>query len=131
MDSTSPPFQVGQFYSRKDINSVMGVRHFYEAESYLPTVGHKVVCGCFDPEINPELPFKVIVGHAEGIVRRAVTFQNQRYYIPVFIKRAAKKYEYVGDYMVERHSRDPKTIMREIERWDLEDVERVLYLTKR
>jgi hypothetical protein len=132
MPPTPPPFELGQIYSRQEINSALGVSGGRSAQSYLPQVGEKVVCGCFSPDVNPELPLlKVLVGHGSGIVGPAMIFENQRHYIPVFIKRGTKKYEYVGDYKVNAFARDDKTVIDEIRRCGTQDVVGVLYLVRR
>ena len=41
-----------------------------------------------------------------SVIRDAKLFATQRDPVPVFIKQASKRWEYVGDYVVERYATD-------------------------
>jgi len=96
----APTFTIGKNYSRKEISAALGGSEI----KYLPTENKHVVCGCFTLEHNPEAPAIVIPGTGEAIEREAKLFCAQDYPVPIFIKRRANEWEYVGDYKAGRHS---------------------------
>jgi hypothetical protein len=67
---------------------------------YLPHRGGFVVCGCFNPALNPTAPQIVLPGEGPEIERWAEVFADQSQFVPIFLKRDANRWEYVGDYRV-------------------------------
>lgn len=101
-----PAFILGHKYSREEISKVLGGSEI----DYLPAEKSEVVCGCFTLDHNPDAPDVVIPGTGSVIERRAKIFCKQKYPVPIFIKRRANEWEYVGDYKAVRHSTDPAEI---------------------
>ena len=65
------------------------------------------MCGCFRTNINPDAPFEVIYGTGDDIQNSARLVGEQTTPIPVFLKRATSKWEYVGKYKCVEHKQDP------------------------
>jgi hypothetical protein len=101
-----PLFVLGRKYSRKQIKAVLGGNEI----EYLPTQDGRVVCGCFTPDHNPEAPDIVIPGNGPVVRREAKQFCAQDWPVPIFIRRRANEWEYVGHYKAERFSTDPADI---------------------
>ncbi|MFN8466443.1 MAG: hypothetical protein U0X20_12875 [Caldilineaceae bacterium] len=96
-------FEHGAVYTRLQIHDVLGGG----VQSYLPRRDGRVVCGCFTQTLNPTAPDVVLVGNRPHVIRDAKLFAAQRYPVPIFIKQGINRWEYVGNYMVERYSIDP------------------------
>jgi predicted HNH restriction endonuclease len=75
-------------------------------QSYLPHVAGIVVCGCFDPDLNARAPFEIDVGDLPDVLRYADILAKQTTAIPVFLKRAINRWEFVGDFTPVRLMRD-------------------------
>src|SRR5688500_6638789 len=89
-------WQLGRRYEREYIHSQLGG----DLQSYLPHVDGVVVCGCFDPDLNPDAPDVVLVGRAPEVERWAAVFAGQKSFVPVFLKRASKAWEFAGWFRV-------------------------------
>lgn len=96
-------FKFGQTYTREQIHAAVGGG----LQTYLPRSNGRVVCGCFKQTMNPTAPEIVLVGDKPNVIRDAELFAAQREAVPVFIKQQSNHWEYVGDFAVERYSRDP------------------------
>ena len=105
----SRAFDLGRAYTRAQVHDALGGG----VEDYLPYVDGVVVCGCFDPDLNPDAPDVVLPGFGPAIERWAEVFAGQRTAVPCFLKRGTNAWEYVGDFRVRESSRSPA----EIERW--------------
>ena len=103
---TSP--RLGRTYTRRRIHNMVGG----DLQSYLPHVGGRVVCGCFDPEMNPGAPEEVVFGAGENVVTYARMVAGQKDLIPVFIKRDTSKWEFVGNYRCVKLIDNPKEARR-------------------
>jgi len=99
-------FLVGQKYTRKEIKMALGGSDI----EFLPTVGGRVVCGCFTLDHNPEAPDIIIPGTGPVIESASKIFCGQDYPVPIFIKRRPNEWEYVGRYKAERYSTDRAVI---------------------
>jgi hypothetical protein len=64
------------------------------------------------PDYNPEAPRVILPGRGPIIEESAAALVDQRGPVPVYLKRAAGDWEYVGDYEVESSSRLPADIAR-------------------
>ena len=106
----APPgrFGLGQAYTRVEIHAALGGG----VQDYLPHVDGVVVCGCFNPGLNPDAPGVVLPGFGPGIERWAEVFGAQRHAVPCFLKRATNVWEYVGDFRVRELSRDAAEVAR-------------------
>ncbi len=109
-------FQLGQMYTRQEISEVLGG----SVQLYLPHVNGRVVCGCFDPteKMNPDAPEEVLFGepYPTPVIDKAATmvFEQGRNCnaIPVFLKRSANQWEYVGEYLCIGITRDERVVRR-------------------
>jgi hypothetical protein len=99
-------FVLGRNYTRDEIHSALGG----SKQSYLPTVGGRVVCGAFTRHLNPEVPNVVLAGFGPTIERSAEIFAGQSTSVPVFVKNRVNVWEYVGDYRVRQLSRDSRVV---------------------
>jgi hypothetical protein len=118
-------FTLGRAYTRAEIHDALGGG----VQDYLPHVKGAVVCGCFNPELNPDAPDVVLPGFGPGIQRWAEVFAAQNQPVPCFLKRATNAWVYVGMLRVRSCTTDAK----EVERWALRarregNVSMVLYL---
>jgi hypothetical protein len=120
-------FQCDKSYSRREIHEVLGG----SVQWYLPARNGKVVCGAFRPDANPDAPLVILPGLGPTIQKTAEWFEAQGTAIPVFLKRAANRWEYVGDFRVQRLSRDPAEIAQHAARAGREkEVSMILFLEK-
>jgi hypothetical protein len=101
---------LGQSYTRNEIAAM----HGGGTMEYLPNVSGRIVCACLrtDPAFNPEAPNVILPGRGRDIEHWAEVLCGQEGPIPVYLKRAPSRWEYVGDYEVERSSRSPEEIGR-------------------
>jgi len=76
-------------------------------QSYPPTVEGQVVCACLRTDTNPDAPEIILVGSDPIIQQSAEALLSQRSVIPVFLRREAAKWEFVGHFRVDRASDDP------------------------
>lgn len=95
---TRAELRVGGLYSRRQIHEALGGA----LQEYLPHVDGRVVCACLKPENNPGAPRVVLPVDGPNIRRWGEEFATQREYVPVFLMRDEGRWEYVGDYRVER-----------------------------
>ena len=109
--ATAAPFAVGRTYSRQQISAVLGG----SVRSYLPTVGGRVVCGCFKrtPDKNPDAPEKITFGNATRPEPPLVASQADP--IPVFLFRSFRSWEYKGRYRCTGLSTDTELLRREMQ----------------
>ena len=104
-----PIFELGRAYTRPEIRAAVGGG----LQDYLPHADGVVVCGCFNPDLNPDAPDVILPGFGPGIERWAEAFAAQKSAVPCFLKRATNCWEYVGEFRVRELSRAAD----EIERW--------------
>ena len=117
----------GQCLTRRDISVLLGGN----ARAFLPRVnGGDVVAGCFDPDMNPRVPYEVLVHNAPNAILNAQRFLNQcregirqadrrnvgsgirnaPLGVPIFLRRAPNVWEYVGRYRAVRYTEDPDQV---------------------
>jgi hypothetical protein len=84
----------GQFLTRRDIAALFGGN----TRTFLPQTGGRVVAGCFDPKMNPRVPSEVLVGTGRMARLAAERLIEQDEAVPIFIKRAAARWEYAGEF---------------------------------
>ena len=64
----------GQCFTRRDIAVLFGGN----ARAFLPRVnGGDIVAGCFDPEMNPRVPYEILVHNAPNAILNAQRFLEQ------------------------------------------------------
>lgn len=78
-------------------------------QSYLPSKDGKVVAGCFTTELNPQAPTRIYPGRGPQIESRARQVGLTKPELPIFIKKSAKKYEFVGMYRATAFHQDPES----------------------
>lgn len=87
--------------------------------------------GCFRLDLNPKAPEEVLVGFGKLRVSSAKRLVHQSTPIPVFVQRAAKRWEYIGYYRGKRYSDSPSEVIPKARAARLEgQVAGVLYLEK-
>ena len=112
----------GQVLARRDIAVLFGGN----ARAFLPRVnGGDIVAGCFDPDMNPRVPYEILVHNAPNAILNAQRFleqsdltrtnprskiSNPKSSVPVFLRRAANVWEYVGRYRAVRYTEDPDQV---------------------
>lgn len=119
-------FKKGQYYTRKEINLVLGGG----VQDFLPHKDGKVLCVCVTPDLNPHLPETILVGKGEQITRWGKVFAAQIEFIPLFVKRSTSTWEYIENYKVASLSEDPSEIARHERFSGRDDIVMVLNLEK-
>lgn len=89
-------FNVGHEYTRDEIHRKLGG----SKQSYLPTVKSRFVAVCLRLDLNPRAPHVVLCGRGPIIAAAGLALSNQRGPVPVFIKRASNRWEYMGMFIV-------------------------------
>ena len=110
--------KIGQRYTRKEISGMLGG----SIQLFLPEKNGKVVCGCFreDETFNPGAPEEVLFGtdyYQPAVERTAemVYRQGQRgETIPIFMKRASARWEYIGNYRCTALLRDDTKLQQKM-----------------
>jgi len=89
-------FTVGECYSRDQIHCVLGGSKV----SCLPSVDGKLVAACLTLRFSPAAPTVVLCGQGPKTAgaSRLLTLQRQK--LPIFIKKAAGRWEFCGDFRV-------------------------------
>lgn len=101
-------FRIGDTYDRQQISAELGGSPYH----YLPSKNGRTLYGCFTPTMNPRAPTEVLVGRGPTIEQQANTFAGQGgEAVPIFLKRAPRKWEYVGDYSCSGLTRDATEVM--------------------
>lgn len=97
-------FILREMYSRKEIYKKIGG----SMVTYLPNKDGLVLCGCFCPKSNPKAPAEILCVKGEGddVALFAEMVWKQKIPIPVFLRRAPGKWEYVGRYLCTNYSID-------------------------
>ena len=81
-------FEAGCTYTRREIHDGVDGGSL---QSYLPRKGGKVLCGCFNPQLNPDAPNVILAGDGPDIRDSAVVFSKQDWAVPVFTKLATNR----------------------------------------
>ncbi|HLM62478.1 MAG TPA: hypothetical protein VK308_16880 [Pyrinomonadaceae bacterium] len=99
-------FNIGKVYDRREIAEKLGGNY----QRALQHTNGKVTAGCYDPGMNPNAPGEILVGRGTEKEHYSEQLANEKYSIPVFLKRGNKGYEFIGYYQALRYSIDPKEI---------------------
>ena len=111
--------QFGTLYTRREIHDIVGGG---DLQSYLPHTEGRILCGCFDPELNRRAPYEVDVGNAPNVLRYAQLLAVEHGKIPVFLKRETNSWEYVGRFRATGYSDNPTDLAQdELRRQDTVD----------
>ena len=88
---------VGSQYTRDEIYAEVGGSKV----SCLPTQRGRIVAACLSPKFSPGAPHVVLCGQGlrTGAVSKLLTIQPGK--LPVFIKLAASRWEFCGNFRVE------------------------------
>lgn len=106
-------FNINEFYSRREIQEVLGGGEVI----FLPNKDNIVTCACLNPDRNicsNEGEVRILVGTGDVRFRVAnllINETNRITPIRVFIRRAVRRYEYMGRFIV---AEDPITTSSEI-----------------
>jgi len=101
-------FKLGESYTRKYISEKLGGG----IQTYFPTKGGKVTCGCFRTDMNPGVPEIILVGRKPKVIEAAKIFCSQYYPVPFFIKLDSNAWEYIGKHQVQSWSEKSEVIDR-------------------
>jgi len=119
--------EIGKLYDRKEISEMFGGSY----RRALPFKNGDVVSGCFDPTLNPNAPVEILVGLGRDRVRYSQRIVEQNTPIPIFLKRASKKYEFVGYYRATKYSDNRKEVKdKNKSNRNHDDIAAVLYFEK-
>lgn len=116
----------GQSYTRRDISQLLGG----DEQSYIPQKDNRIVCGAFDPEMNPEVPRAIYVGEKASVLRKAELLCKQHEPIPVFLKQSTNEWVYDGEYFVADWTEDPKALERAEQDSGRPSLTRIIYLER-
>jgi hypothetical protein len=97
----------GTIYSRHEIYDILGGG---ELETYLPQKNNRILCACLNPLLQPGAPSDILVGAAPRVEEKAAMLCQQGGAIPVFLKRAPNRWEYVGKFRVGRWTKEANAI---------------------
>lgn len=100
--SKTNEFIVGQLYDRRDIAEKLGGNY----QRALQHTKGKVTAGCYDPSMNPNAPKEILVGRGREKEHFSEQLANEKYPIPIFLKRNNRGYEFVGYYQAKKYSVD-------------------------
>lgn len=89
-------FTIGECYSRNEIHGVLGGSKV----SCLPSVDGKLVAACLTLRFSPAAPEVALCGQGPktGPASRLLALRREE--LPVFIKKAAGRWEFCGDFCV-------------------------------
>lgn len=89
-------FTIGECYSRDEIHGALGGSKV----SCLPSVNGKLVAACLTLRFSPAAPTVVLCGQGPKTAPASRLLTLQREKLPVFIKKAARRWEFCGDFRV-------------------------------
>jgi len=89
-------FTIGECYSRDEIYGVLGGSKV----SCLPSVKGKLVAACLTLGFSPAAPSVVLCGQGPktALASRLLTLHREK--LPIFIKRAARRWQFRGNFRV-------------------------------
>jgi hypothetical protein len=89
-------FEIGKDYTREYIHTICGG----SKQAFLPVKKGKVVAACLRPDLNPQAPDVIVCNGGAAARAAGRTLARQAEPIPVFVKREADAFRYVGLYAV-------------------------------
>jgi hypothetical protein len=89
-------FTIGECYSRDEIHCVLGGSKV----SCLPSVDGKLVAACLTLRFSPAAPTVVLCGQGPRTTLASRLLTLQREPLPIFIKKAANRWQFCGDFRV-------------------------------
>jgi len=91
-------FVLGGDYTRREIYEHIGG----SIVSCLPSSNGVIVAACLSKSFSPQAPRVVLCGRGVQTSRLSAQFALQQNAIPVFIKSASRRWQYQGQFIVER-----------------------------
>lgn len=88
----------------------------------------EIVSAALKPNLNPDAPKIILVGKGEKIESKAKKLCKQTTPISVYIKRGIHKWEYCGEFVVERFTESEDEIRQHAQRSKRDDIVRIIYL---
>ena len=89
-------FTIGECYTRDEIHGVLGGSRV----SCLPSVDGKLVAACLTLRFSPAAPLVVLCGQGPKTAPASRLLTLQREKLPIFIKKAARRWQFCGDFRV-------------------------------
>jgi hypothetical protein len=89
-------FTIGECYTRGEIHGVLGGSKV----SCLPSVDGKLVAACLTLTFSPAAPAVVLCGQGPKTTPASKLLALQREKLPVFIKKAAGRWQFCGEFRV-------------------------------
>lgn len=93
-------FEIGKAYTRDEIHARIGGNR---RACLLQSKGG-VVGICYLPEMNPQAPRAIVVGHSASREKAAQQLAAQEAPVPVFARKAANAYEHLGNFRGESYA---------------------------
>lgn len=87
-------FTIGECYSRDEIHCALGGSKV----SCLPSVDGKLVAACLTLRFSPAAPTVVLCGQGPKTAPASRLLTLQREPLPIFIKKAANRWQFCGDF---------------------------------
>ncbi|WP_281546966.1 DUF3883 domain-containing protein [Pseudoalteromonas sp. PAR1] len=98
-------------------------------DSYIRTKNNIVKGLAITTKLNPEAPEIIVVGNGVNIKKRARLFVEQQEYVPVYLKKAANSWKFLGKYKADIFSQDPEVIEKHRKHRTAETVSGILFLS--
>jgi hypothetical protein len=89
-------FTIGKCYSRDEIHCALGGSKV----SCLPSVGGRLVAACLTLSFSPAAPAVVLCGQGPRTTPASRLLTLQREPLPIFIKKAANRWQFCGEFRV-------------------------------
>ena len=89
-------FTIGECYTRDEIHGVLGGSKV----SCLPSVDGKLVAACLTLRFSPAAPTVVLCGQGPKTAPASKLLTLQREKLPIFIKKAAGRWQFCGEFRV-------------------------------
>jgi len=125
--SSDKDFNKKEYYSRKEISEILGGSY----QCALPHKNGEVVAGCYDPKMNPNAPAEVLVGKGRDKEKYSRKLAEEKSVVPIFLKRASARYEFMGKYRATKYSTDIQEIKdKNKSNRNSDDIAAVLYYEK-
>jgi hypothetical protein len=119
-------FERGKAYKRQRISRLLGGG----LQDYLPHQGGRITYGAFSLDLNPEAPSIVLPGSGPEIEKWAAVFAEQRDPVPVFVKKRANEWFYMGHYRCVQLEREALVIAKHATKTGRTDISMVLTLQR-
>ena len=87
-------FKIGTTYTRDEIHAEVGG----SKQAYIPTLNGSVVAVCVKTDLNPRAPRELLCGTGPVIGKTGALLASTSFKVPVFLKKQANRWEYVGLY---------------------------------